>query len=774
MASSIQLLRSTIAQERPFSANLLEGQPAVNLNASEPGLFFKAADGSLVKFGPAAITSDGSPPNSSPQGSTGNTIGELWLDKSVNPAVLKVYDGTVWVDAGSGGGGGGGGAAASFVRWIYTAAGGETSLSGSSGGVLLDYTPGLEEVYVNGVLITRGTDYSATNGTSITNLAALTAGDVITVMSMNPVETVQLPGQVTLLRWTVLAAGGQTVLSGVDSSGQQLAYTPGLEEVYVNGAFLRRGTDYTATDGLTITGLSPLTEDDEITVMAWTPFSIADSITDADVAADAAISSTKLNFLQSGVGSVSRAVQNKLREAVSVKDFGAVGDGTTDDLAAFNAAVASMNDDGVLIIPTGTYYLSDLWHVNRPISIDGQNSKLIGGGADGVVWYGYRVPPFQNSYFAGQFVKNLRVTSTVSSAPGFSSSKSLVCVFENLIASGCAGKGLVFGAAVVCTFSLIRSDGCGSTGIEFTSFTNTNNVTHVPCTANSIFNLRAVANGTVVTDYGVLFGLNPSGSIAAYGNVVVGGQVEANNFTGMRIYGYNQIRNVWFETNGKDPGFLNQYNIWISGDNVLIDGGVCQGAGVHKKIFIDSNVDSPRIENVFFNGSLQPDISLGSNVTNFQIQNNRYSGFTGNVIEPINYDYRKYIFGTYWKNSDTSSDFVQNGTLSIPTNSTGSVAYYPFATVGTAGLVRLSATIYDDGTPPTNIQQIVDLPITRPSVTTYYRFISNQADRYDSTSGNSANPTIPVIRVLSNGSIQFQQNNGSGTRTLAYNIQSIG
>ena len=268
MASSIQLLRSTNSQERPFPSSLLEGQPAVNLNSTEPGLFFKAADGSLVKVGPAAITSDGSPPNSSPQGSSGNAAGELWLDKSVEPAILKVYDGTSWVNAGSGGGGGGTG---SFVRWIYAAIGGETSLSGSSGGVLLDYTPGLEEVFVNGVLITRGTDYSAINGTSITNLSPLTAGDVVTVTSMNPFEVVQLPGQVTLLRWTVLAIAGQTVLSGIDSASQQLTYTAGFEEVYVNGAFLRRGVDYTATTGTSITLASPLALNDEVTVMAWSP-----------------------------------------------------------------------------------------------------------------------------------------------------------------------------------------------------------------------------------------------------------------------------------------------------------------------------------------------------------------------------------------------------------------------------------------------------------------------------------------------------------------------
>jgi len=42
-------------------------------------------------------------------------------------------------------------------------------------------------------------------------------------------------------------------------------------------------------------------------------------------------------YLPSGTGAVATTVQSKLRESVSVKDFGAVGDGVTDDSAAFSA-----------------------------------------------------------------------------------------------------------------------------------------------------------------------------------------------------------------------------------------------------------------------------------------------------------------------------------------------------------------------------------------------------------------------------------------------------
>jgi hypothetical protein len=46
-------------------------------------------------------------------------------------------------------------------------------------------------------------------------------------------------------------------------------------------------------------------------------------------------------FTQSGTGATLRTVDSKLKDVVSVKDFGAVGDGVVDDTAAFTAALAA-------------------------------------------------------------------------------------------------------------------------------------------------------------------------------------------------------------------------------------------------------------------------------------------------------------------------------------------------------------------------------------------------------------------------------------------------
>ena len=67
-------------------------------------------------------------------------------------------------------------------------------------------------------------------------------------------------------------------------------------------------------------------------------------------------------YTPSGIGAVATDVQTKLRESVSVGDFGAKGDGATDDLAAFNYALISAKTNGIGTViapnPTVSYYLS--------------------------------------------------------------------------------------------------------------------------------------------------------------------------------------------------------------------------------------------------------------------------------------------------------------------------------------------------------------------------------------------------------------------------------
>lgn len=92
----LQNIRSNTASKRPLASGLSDGQIAVNTNETSPGLFFKGASGAVLKVGPVHVGN--SAPNSSPAagGSTGNAVGEQWLDTSNSGYVFKIWDGTAW------------------------------------------------------------------------------------------------------------------------------------------------------------------------------------------------------------------------------------------------------------------------------------------------------------------------------------------------------------------------------------------------------------------------------------------------------------------------------------------------------------------------------------------------------------------------------------------------------------------------------------------------------------------------------------------------------
>ena len=79
------------------------------------------------------------------------------------------------------------------------------------------------------------------------------------------------------------------------------------------------------------------------------------------------LDSSAVSYVPAGTNAVATTVQAKLRQTVSVKDFGAVGDGTTNDTAAIVAALAASN---TVFFPAGTYLTTG--------NINIQNKSLYG------------------------------------------------------------------------------------------------------------------------------------------------------------------------------------------------------------------------------------------------------------------------------------------------------------------------------------------------------------------------------------------------------------
>jgi len=93
--------------------------------------------------------------------------GALYFDTTAN--LMKVYDGSVWVDAGSAVNG-------TAERNVYTATSGQTSFAST-------YDVGFVDVYLNGVKLIAGTDYTATDGLSVVLATGATVGDTVDIVA---------------------------------------------------------------------------------------------------------------------------------------------------------------------------------------------------------------------------------------------------------------------------------------------------------------------------------------------------------------------------------------------------------------------------------------------------------------------------------------------------------------------------------------------------------------------------------------------------------------
>lgn len=171
------------------------------------------------------------------------------------------------------------------TRWSKAPTGGTTSLSGlDDNSVSLVYDVGYEGVYRNGVLLSRGNDYTATNGTTVTLIDATIAGDIIEIFANELIPlsdaiskgqytakgallsatAASTPGVLTVgsndqvltadsststgLKWATPASGGMTLLSTTTLSGASTTITTdftGYKSAYISIS----DVDLSANDG---------------------------------------------------------------------------------------------------------------------------------------------------------------------------------------------------------------------------------------------------------------------------------------------------------------------------------------------------------------------------------------------------------------------------------------------------------------------------------------------------------------------------------------------
>lgn len=276
-------------------------------------------------------------------------------------------------------------------------------------------------------LLVDGTNYSWASGTVVQLTAAPPAGTVLTIRRETPLAQ-------QLVDWS---DGSALTASLLDMADKQCFYT--AQEVL--DAFFAYTIAPTANIG---------------------PNSIVASMLSTDSVETAKIKDQNVTpgklalYTQPGAGAVARSLYGRLSDWCSVKDYGAVGDGTTDDTAAFQAAV----DSGMgAYVPRGTYKIS------ATINLNNGYKSLVGDPAMPVIRKTTVGPAFRLACTAGNVTNeysslaNLYIQNATGSRPAFSSTLTAADAAVELNGSNSDNQS----AVVIASVSNLRilDFGCG-------------------------------------------------------------------------------------------------------------------------------------------------------------------------------------------------------------------------------------------------------------------------------------------------------------------------
>ena len=141
-----------------------------------------------------------------------------------------------------------------------------------------------------------------------------------------------------------------------------------------NSVVITLNTRGEAAVWLDSTGIYKFVLKDAAGVLIWTADNIEGQVGLADLTnnTDATKGSALVGYLPAGASAVGTNVQTKLRQTMSVDDFGAVGNGSTNDYQAIINAQSALvaAGGGTLLFTQGKTYAVELWSTDGPVHFE--------------------------------------------------------------------------------------------------------------------------------------------------------------------------------------------------------------------------------------------------------------------------------------------------------------------------------------------------------------------------------------------------------------------
>ena len=168
-------------------------------------------------------------------------------------------------------------------------------------------------------------------------------------------------------------------------------------------------------------------------------------------------------------GAINRTIFEKLSDFISVKDFGAIGDGTTDDTTAINAAIAyAKATSGIKAIqfPTANYLVSGKINIagsfGNGIVIEGNDSKITSNADNSVFYVNAKLPDAAPQYRINLLLKNFTIIgkgSAYTSSVGIEIVDAAAVKIENCNIQNCY-VGIYGYGCLISSFTKIIAQSC--------------------------------------------------------------------------------------------------------------------------------------------------------------------------------------------------------------------------------------------------------------------------------------------------------------------------